>query len=119
MKRLPFFGAGLVLVTAWICSGFVEPAAAQNPGTVKAWGDNTWGQLGNGTTTSSGTPVTVTGLTSAIGVAAGAAHSMALKSDGTVWAWGDNTYGQLGRGNHTAATTPVQVLFLSGVISIK
>src|SRR5262249_35782579 len=61
----------------------VAPAQAATPGTVVAWGDNTYGQ--------SSVPA---GLSSVSAIAAGFQHSLALKSDGTVVAWGDNTYGQ-------------------------
>lgn len=61
-----------------------------------AWGDNFYGQLGNGTNTnSSNVPVQVSNLSSADikEVSAGNYHSLALKADGTVSAWGENVYG--------------------------
>jgi len=79
-------------------------------GTVWAWGVNSVGQLGNGTTTSSNTPVQVSGLTVVAAIAAGGNHSLALKNDGTVWTWGHNVFGQLGNGTTTSSNTPVQVL---------
>ena len=86
--------------------------------TVRAWGRNTDGRCGDGTTTTPTTPITVvtgasgcaTNLCNIIAVAAGNTHSLALKSDGTVWAWGLNTNGQLGDNTTTQRTSPVQVL---------
>lgn len=70
-------------------------------GSVKAWGFNGHGQLGNGSITDSNLPIQVNSLINVIAVAAGSEFSLALKSDGTVWAWGDNGNGQLGNGNNT------------------
>ena len=85
-----------------------------------AWGDNRFGQLGDGTTTSRLAPVQVTGLTGVTQVAGGCAHSLALRSDGTVWAWGDNSAGELGRGTVTDhEVTPAPVSGLAGVTKIS
>jgi alpha-tubulin suppressor-like RCC1 family protein len=88
-------------------------------GTVWAWGNNSYGQLGDGTTTVRTLPVRVVGLDNVKHIAAGRTHSLALKNDGTVWAWGFNGYGQLGDGTLTNRNTPVQVLGLSGVVTIN
>jgi alpha-tubulin suppressor-like RCC1 family protein len=69
----------------------------KNDGSVWAWGDNTYSQLGNISVVGSITnPVQVAGISGISTVAAGWEHSLALKTDGTVWAWGDNYYGQVG-----------------------
>jgi alpha-tubulin suppressor-like RCC1 family protein len=92
----------------------------KSDGTVWAWGLNNKSQLGDGTTTSSSTPVqaapgVLSGMTA---VAAGNEHSLALKSDGTVWAWGSNSNGQLGDNSLTNHAVPVQVSGLTNVTAI-
>ena len=67
-------------------------------GTMKCWGSNDYGQLGDGTTTNSTIPVEVSGITTATSIAMGRVHSCALLTDGTVKCWGLNDYGQLGDG---------------------
>ena len=104
-------GAGLV------AGGEYHSLAVTNTGTVYAWGNNAYGQLGNGTTTNSSTPVQVSTVTGASAVAAGDVHSAAL-SGRTVWTWGNNAYGQLGNGTTTNSSTPVQVSGLSGVTEV-
>ncbi len=88
-------------------------------GTLAAWGNNSAGQLGNGTTTTSNpfgsySPVAVdtSGVLSGktvIAVAAGGSHSLALCSDGTLAAWGSNGQGQLGNGSTTSSSVPAAV----------
>ena len=70
--------------------------AIKTDGTLWAWGRNTEGQLGDGTTTDRTSPVQV--LDRVAAVSAGTGHTMAIKTDGTLWAWGSNGSGQLGDG---------------------
>ncbi len=92
--------------------------AVMPDGTVRTWGANTFGQLGNDTQTSSRTPVPVSGLTGTVtAVAAGSSHTVALMSDGTVKAWGSNSSGQLGDGTYNNRLTPVTVIGLDGTVT--
>ena len=101
-------------------AGYFHSLAVRSDGTVWTWGDNQYGQLGDGTRTNRGSPVRVMGLTGVTQVAAGYGHSLALRSDGTVWAWGSNTVGQLGSGVISDyQLTPVQVTGLTGVTKIS
>src|SRR5579883_2553145 len=106
-------GNSLPAVTA-MAAGGSHSLALGSDGTVWAWGDNEFGELGNGTTsnTPNTTAVPVTGIGGTVtAIAVGGFFSLALTSNGTVWAWGDNSWGQLGNGS-TSATNPtiVQVL---------
>ncbi|MCL5023752.1 MAG: RCC1 repeat-containing protein, partial [Nitrospirae bacterium] len=87
-------------------------------GSAWTWGDNSFGQLGDGTYNSSNIPVQVDGLTGGIAIAGGWDHTAVVKSDGTVVTWGDNTYGQLGNGTTTDSTTPVQVSGLNNAVAV-
>jgi alpha-tubulin suppressor-like RCC1 family protein len=100
--------------------GFSHTLVILEDGTVRTFGDNTAGQLGDGTTTDSHFPVEVPGLTDVIQVTGGTAHSVALLRDGTVWTWGGNSNGVLGNGPPDAAPHPVptQVAGLTDVVQI-
>ncbi|MBI5562413.1 MAG: chitobiase/beta-hexosaminidase C-terminal domain-containing protein [Deltaproteobacteria bacterium] len=87
-------------------------------GEVRGWGYNPYGQLGDGTTTTSYAPVAAAGITNAVSVKAGLTSSAALLSDGTVWTWGYNRYGDLGDGTYNNRYTPGQVPGLAGVTMI-
>jgi alpha-tubulin suppressor-like RCC1 family protein len=62
------------------------------------WGDNTLGNLGDGTANNSAAPVSVSSATSFTSISAGANHTCALSTDGRVFCWGTNLYGELGGG---------------------
>ncbi|MFF3608449.1 RCC1 domain-containing protein [Streptomyces sp. NPDC002463] len=93
--------------------------ALLHDGTVQAWGGNSNGQLGNGTTTGQGFPAAVAGLSDVSRVAAGVHFAFAVRG-GRVLAWGDNAFGQLGNGatDSAATTRPVSVQSLDKVKDI-
>src|SRR5262245_11841162 len=83
-------------VVTHIATGVSHTCARLADGTVRCWGFNAVGQLGDGTTTDRQTPVAVTGLTAVAELAAGSSHTCARRTDGTAVCWGSNYYGQLG-----------------------
>jgi alpha-tubulin suppressor-like RCC1 family protein len=113
--KVPVEVSGLSGVIA-VAAGFDHGLAALSNGTVMAWGNNSSGQLGNGTTEESDVPVEVKGLSEVIAVAAGESFSLALLKGGTVEAWGYNAQGELGDGKTERSTVPVAV---SGLAEVK
>ena len=101
-----------------VAAGGNHSLALKKDGTVWAWGDNFWGELGDGTHTTRDVPARVPDLDHIVAIAAGYLHSMALGADGTVWAWGDNHFGQLGTGTTAESRRPIRVHSLSNASAI-
>ncbi len=99
-----------------IAAGVRFGLAMTSTGRALAWGNNTFGQLGNSTNTSTNAPVSVSLLlgTRLSAVAAGGAHGLAVTSTGQALAWGDNTFGALGNGTNDNSNTPVLVSLPAG-----
>jgi alpha-tubulin suppressor-like RCC1 family protein len=91
--------------------------AIKTDGSLWAWGDNRFGQLGigvngideNDLSANRNTPVRIGTDTNWTAIAAGGRYTIALKENGSLYAWGDNTYGQLGNGTNTSNNAPIQV----------
>ena len=83
---------------ASVSAGYGHSLALAADGTVRSWGDDSWGALGVGRPLANPTPTPVLGLTNVIQVVAGDEYTAALKADGSVWTWGRNENGQLGDG---------------------
>ncbi|HEX3491883.1 MAG TPA: hypothetical protein VHU92_21230 [Streptosporangiaceae bacterium] len=101
-------------------AGGCDHTLAQTSQGLFGWGQNTFGQLGNGTTTSTDKPVPIVilirgpTLGNIVGLFGGCEDSMALFSKGALFAWGNNNSGQLGNGTTTSSDSPVGVHVPSG-----
>jgi alpha-tubulin suppressor-like RCC1 family protein len=114
--------SGVVAVSAGYnstCAITTSGADAGVGGSLYCWGDNTYGQLGNGTTTSSAIPVAVAGLSSGVmAVAVGLDFACAVLADGTASCWGTNSNGQLGNGSIMTSLLPTPVTGIVGATAV-
>ncbi|MES2678394.1 MAG: T9SS type A sorting domain-containing protein [Bacteroidota bacterium] len=104
-----------------ICAGAAHSLFLCNDGSIKSWGNNNDGQLGNGTNGGafeSYVPVPVSNLSGVTAVYGGWGWNFALKNDGTVWAWGANILGSFGNGNTTSSNIPLLINTLTNVSAI-
>ncbi|MFH1227730.1 MAG: RCC1 repeat-containing protein [Planctomycetota bacterium] len=113
-------GPKLISDTGWagavIAGGWDHNIALKTDGSLWAWGNNNYGQLGDGTTTDVTTGpklISATGWAGAV-IAGGGSHTVAIKSDGSLWAWGYNGEGQLGDGTTTNVTTGPKLISDTG-----
>lgn len=88
--------------------GYEHSAAITESGDLYMWGSNEYGQLGNGTTTDSDTPIKIMSNVSSLSL--GNVHSAAITKSGDLYMWGYNYYGQLGNGTTTDSNTPVKIM---------
>ncbi|MBN1441040.1 MAG: hypothetical protein JW929_16670, partial [Anaerolineales bacterium] len=94
-----------------LAAGRHHTCARMNVNRVRCWGNNQFGQLGDGTNLASALPCTAnTGGADISVIATGSWHTCAGTSQGEVLCWGKNTYGQLGNGTNTDSNTPVESL---------
>jgi alpha-tubulin suppressor-like RCC1 family protein len=100
--------------TDWcqVSGGYVHSLGVRSNGTAWAWGNNCSGRLGDGTTVTKSSPVSVIGgFTDWCQVSAGDNHSLGVRCNGTAWAWGLNSVGFLGDGTIMVnKSSPVSVI---------
>src|SRR5437773_763631 len=125
ISTVPVAVVGLSNAVAVAARGY-HSCALLGDGTVRCWGRNADGQLGDGTVADpatgppgSSTPVQVSGITGAAAVIAGGYHTCALFADGTAQCWGRNDDGQLGDGTFTRSSTPVRVGGVTGAVAVS
>jgi alpha-tubulin suppressor-like RCC1 family protein len=93
--------------TAWtaVALGNNHLCGMRSDGSLWCWGENTVGQVGDGTTTARTAPVQIGADAGWLSVAAGDDHTCAVRADGTLWCWGDDSAGDIGVGSQT--NTPI------------
>ena len=97
-------------LTAKIISGDGEDSLAiDEADNLWAWGDNSNGQLGDGTTTTRYSPVPIKPGTKFSTIEAGGSYNLAIDADSNLWAWGSNSNGQLGDGTTTTSYSPIPI----------
>jgi alpha-tubulin suppressor-like RCC1 family protein len=109
---------GLSNVAALAIGGF-HSCAILADSTVRCWGRNADGQVGNGTLTDATLPQQVTGLGTVAALSAGGYHTCALMADRTIRCWGRNDDGQLGDGTGRSSSTPVQVSGITNAVAVR
>jgi alpha-tubulin suppressor-like RCC1 family protein len=106
-----FYTTFIVLLTNFISAGGNSSISLNSKGQVWGWGDNGWGQLGDNSTMSKNTPVSILGNKKTFcQINAGGNYTIGIDKTGQVWGWGYNGSGQLGNNSTTQRNTPVSIL---------
>ena len=96
-----------------ISAGEEHTCALHQNGNISCWGNNYYGQLGNGTEDDSLVPVAVEGISDAVAIGTGLEHTCALHQNGNISCWGENSDGQLGNNAEEPSSVPVAVIGIS------
>jgi alpha-tubulin suppressor-like RCC1 family protein len=95
---------------AVVSAGGAHSLGIKADGSLWAWGNNTEGQLGDGTLVNRLLPVQIGTARNWVRVAAGPWHTFAVRADGTLWGWGRNAEGQLGNGSSVSPVSAPVVM---------
>lgn len=115
-SNTPVEAIGLSSGVTAIASGMQHSCALLSSGSAKCWGVNGSGQLGDGTTSASNSPISVTAFAGTItAISVGSLHTCILDSNSNAKCWGSNGSGQLGDGSNTDASNSVTVSAFTGV----
>ncbi|MEC8024732.1 MAG: Ig-like domain-containing protein, partial [Myxococcota bacterium] len=117
-SAVPQLVSGLDKPLKDIAAGADHTCVVFSDGTVACWGDNSAGQLGDGTNDDSAIPTAISGLDQVLSLSGGADHTCALRADDTVRCWGANDLGALGTSNTISATTPQTLIGASNMASL-
>jgi alpha-tubulin suppressor-like RCC1 family protein len=118
IRAAPVDVVGLGGPAVAIAAGYSHTCAVLATNTVQCWGDNSAGQLGDGTKVSRPSPADVSGLRDVVSLGAGQFHSCAVTRAGAVSCWGANYSGNLGDGTTMERDTPTPVTLLGPAVSI-
>jgi alpha-tubulin suppressor-like RCC1 family protein len=109
LRTFPVLVKGGLLSFTSVTVGGKHSCALDTSGAAHCWGDNTFGQLGDGTTVDAFAPVPVAGGLTFASLNAGENHTCGITPGGVAYCWGQNTSGQLGNGTTTSSSSPVAV----------
>jgi alpha-tubulin suppressor-like RCC1 family protein len=130
VSNVSFYNDAPLTGATQISNGGFHACAVLKSGAAACWGDNSVGELGDGTLSASSVPVAVSGVTGATMISAavtsatndstgGDVHTCAVVQGGSVSCWGGNVYGQLGNGTTATAPLPTPVTGLTGATTVS
>lgn len=101
-----------------IAAGAYHACALRADHTVRCWGSNTFGQLGDGTRIGRSRATPVNGLEDAVAITAGDEFTCAVRAGGAVVCWGRNWFGELGSPQPRASLVPQAVPFVDDATAV-